>query len=980
MKSMAIQNRIQLREFIRYQLSQLSAKNAHHEFERLAFELAKIRIASNLLPATGPVQSGGDQGRDFESYQTYLSKTTIASSTFLTRISDGIIVGACSLEKKIEQKIKKDLQNIFKQGTIPTRIVYFCETDLPVAKRHKLQEHCSGTYQASLEIFDGQAISDMLAEKDSSWIAEEFLSTPSMEWDDIPTDGRYALLKEKWLVKSEKPYSYSDFLEIKEGLRKATHNDTANVDLDRWLKIMSAILDVVQEGRLAQKVRYEVIVAELRGNGSLDPAQSFLSDFFQNLENAHSTLELFDAAILNIYAAGAVSRQATSISISTLTEYKSKTYKIINDLLRDSSSRNDICMLSQSLAMLTITERDNYSNENEWMDDIYKKWQSVIDIVIEIPLYPINQISNVLELFQTEIFEGENDEFRQLIEKVDILISTRIGSKSIAEKYHQRAVDFLNHEKYVLAIDELQKAKVAWFTGETIFSSIKAMLLISNAYEKLHLYYAARYYAAGAIFFALNHVDEEVKLLIPEAFFRWSVTFIAAGEVIYFFHSIKMLLESHFSIAEDAFDLTKYPGVQALLQIAFALRILISEQKKELLPFLDKALSQWPLADEDKLILEKISQKEPELINELMQDVFGRKNTALNNVISQGNTINWSALGIIWTISSSLDKDSCFAMTEIATLLQLLQVEFSRVDLVIIPSKVFIKIEIKNIEAFEIKLEPNNNHTSWNIELPKQYSPDGSDSDRISIAIAITILRSVTALPEDEFLEIIEIAFKKGITDRLHSVQPVKSLLHYFFPDEFDLNELLSIDNGNGVIEDCLEPVEAFDLRWKDTPGPGYSKDKAEEYLQKRYDIASSSIKVTLPRLLKDYRCRNKIEKLRQKGLPDWQILLLLSNIVCQWQIENKNSSKLSPFQLAALLKERIDREENDSDIRFSHEHLTDEIIESYRKVLIGSAFNVWDLHFYNETPDFSAMKKLLDVRYFHSTDDIPHEDPFKVN
>jgi len=57
-----------LRAYIRYQLSQLSAQNAEHVFERLAFDLARMRIASNLLPATGPVQSGGDQGRDFESY------------------------------------------------------------------------------------------------------------------------------------------------------------------------------------------------------------------------------------------------------------------------------------------------------------------------------------------------------------------------------------------------------------------------------------------------------------------------------------------------------------------------------------------------------------------------------------------------------------------------------------------------------------------------------------------------------------------------------------------------------------------------------------------------------------------------------------------------------------------------------------------------------------------------------------------------
>ena len=51
---------------IRFGLNQLSPKNAHHTFERLCFELTKRRICSNVLPATGPVSAGGDQGRDFE--------------------------------------------------------------------------------------------------------------------------------------------------------------------------------------------------------------------------------------------------------------------------------------------------------------------------------------------------------------------------------------------------------------------------------------------------------------------------------------------------------------------------------------------------------------------------------------------------------------------------------------------------------------------------------------------------------------------------------------------------------------------------------------------------------------------------------------------------------------------------------------------------------------------------------------------------
>src|ERR1700676_3966043 len=161
---MPSRNRIQLKGYVRFQLSQLTARNAHHEFENLAFEVARLRVVPNILPATGPVQAGGDQGRDFESYRTYLAGS-LGTSAFATTASDDIIVGACSLQKNIAEKIKRDLETIFASGTRPDHIAYFCEADVPVAKRQKMQRLCRELYDASLEIFDGQALTDLLSER-----------------------------------------------------------------------------------------------------------------------------------------------------------------------------------------------------------------------------------------------------------------------------------------------------------------------------------------------------------------------------------------------------------------------------------------------------------------------------------------------------------------------------------------------------------------------------------------------------------------------------------------------------------------------------------------------------------------------------------------------------------------------------------------------------------------------------------------------
>ena len=63
-------DRTQIIAQIRFAFEQLSERNAQHEWEHLCRHLARDRICSNILPATGPVQAGGDQGRDFGTFHT----------------------------------------------------------------------------------------------------------------------------------------------------------------------------------------------------------------------------------------------------------------------------------------------------------------------------------------------------------------------------------------------------------------------------------------------------------------------------------------------------------------------------------------------------------------------------------------------------------------------------------------------------------------------------------------------------------------------------------------------------------------------------------------------------------------------------------------------------------------------------------------------------------------------------------------------
>src|SRR5258706_11005513 len=127
-----------VRARIRFHLGELAARNEHHGFERLCMELARHRVCTNILPATGPVSAGGDQGRDFETFKTYLQRSGLGQSAFLGLVSEGFLVFACSTQQRPEEgKIKADVTKILAGGSRPDRIYFYSAHNIPIGKRHE---------------------------------------------------------------------------------------------------------------------------------------------------------------------------------------------------------------------------------------------------------------------------------------------------------------------------------------------------------------------------------------------------------------------------------------------------------------------------------------------------------------------------------------------------------------------------------------------------------------------------------------------------------------------------------------------------------------------------------------------------------------------------------------------------------------------------------------------------------------------------
>jgi hypothetical protein len=83
--------------------------------------------------------------------------------------------------------------------------------DLEISKVHDLQEWANNTFQLRLEILNGQALSELLAEARTFFLAVEFLKVPSEMYPrPLGIAGtRYEELRVSW--RDREPVNYSDF-------------------------------------------------------------------------------------------------------------------------------------------------------------------------------------------------------------------------------------------------------------------------------------------------------------------------------------------------------------------------------------------------------------------------------------------------------------------------------------------------------------------------------------------------------------------------------------------------------------------------------------------------------------------------------------------------------------------------------------------------------------------------------------------------
>lgn len=274
--SVAQPPREQLVRLVRFGLDELSATNGHHRFEDRCRHFARERLAPNILPATGPVSAGGDRGRDFETFRTFLREELGPYGGFAGALRDGgVIAFLCTLQHRgLRAKVPADVEKVMTAGPAVAAIYAFMSAPLPKARRDALQDDVRDRYGVHLEVLDGQALAEALTDREIFWIAEQFLSIPAAFRPAAPETGPelpdwYVPDRDRWRARGHVNPRMGELLDVVDGLRHATFQPDARADLPFWLELVGALDRDAVPADVRQRARYEFAASHLRGMGDL---------------------------------------------------------------------------------------------------------------------------------------------------------------------------------------------------------------------------------------------------------------------------------------------------------------------------------------------------------------------------------------------------------------------------------------------------------------------------------------------------------------------------------------------------------------------------------------------------------------------------------------------------------------------------------------------------------------------------------------
>ncbi len=1009
----------QLVQQVRFGLETLRERNGHHEFEAICLGVARRRIVSNLLPATGPVSSGGDQGRDAESHWTNLPNEIGSASVFAGTATAEHVALACTMQRdNVPTKVRADLKSICESSLPVDRVIYFTVTPLQVAKRHELQEEALRDRRVKLDVWDAQALAHALSDSDLFYLAVQYLHLPSelspapQETDDeLPA--WYVTDRTRWRNRVEGANTLGELLNLRRPLRYATFHAEARGDLADWLSYARAMLTAATDEDVSLRCRYEIAVATLRGTNTLRPADDLVRAFFTEvIDTDVDTGLLQDAVVLSQYCFGAYMQGLTTVTLDDLRDWHTRLRDRICGLLEQNPYPNaeaHLLALSAMLALhpsltevpdadaqllptpveasehvLEMIEADlplhigsdlEFVDRDRGMDNLVRLCRQLADT----PLFPVENIADYFDLVALAV--ADHPHYREVRDGLDEAVALLAGHAAKADRARTRGMRFLAANRLLEALAEIHEAKVNWWQGDTVHGAVLAMLLAADIYSQLRLPLAAKQHALAAAVAANASYDADLKILVPRCLALAASYDYQAGSWLTATHTFRATILGQAALVDDPGNLDRHSEFADMLTY----QSMILKTARDLRPALTEPIEAVLQSTGINTTIDAILQgtdDQPDLSEADWARIAdeGGGGRPFSDV-GPTRKYTWAALGMTWRVTTANERAATLAAERFSAAAQVVLAELATDTAVLLPGNVHIEVRpdaytMPSPDTAATEPLPDNEASRWVVHLTPADRLDLDGFLREVSSALIKILLTNSLLPTDQFMDVMNRVFKRGLMHKLVMGRPYDEIADLIQTDAYRaMSQVHAVPIG---AESPISPQSADELQFPTNPGPGYDQHAALALVRERYEKCTSIVQFTLPRIVNDPTFRATIHGLRIAGWRDWHILVAMAN-----QIGNRRM-KWNGINLASVTRAQLDqardlmqRPEQAHDPKVPAGHFTEKTLCFHLQNAAMHTVQLFGLQIHQQTPDFKAILAVLGNRYGYWTDDVDHDNYF---
>lgn len=881
-------------KLIRYALSELSTDNAHHHFEHLCRHLARRRICSNILPATGPVSGGGDKGADFETLQV---ESGFGASRYWRLAAPGKTLFACSLERNLKRKIKADIKAAAEFGEPLERMYFFYNRPIKVGDRNKFREAAFNDHGIKLEIVDGNAIAEFLADPELLWIAEKFLSLPSEV--SLPSPGKapswYSALINT--PESDLPRNSETFYQLKSAIRHASREPERHSEVPKFIQRLR-LFRSHPDRTIARKAFYEEFVAALRGLNAAEGYEAEVIDYLCGAAETKAPEELEDATIVLSYANGACIRGILDIDVSFRRKIRDELLATLESLTTPHPSFVTCWLLfiKGHLLFVSAALDDDPTAEAAFplsraAERAIGPWGALLEHSKDLPLFPVERLHSLVNLMFPYV---ASDSFATFVKHLDEITAHRAGAGGLAEEQIERASALLDAEDFLRCLHQFHEALSLSHNLESQSEALRICAQLSALYHHLGLHHAAKYYGLATSFAALRLPEDSLRKMAAVGLSQAAQADYASGASLLFFLTFKMFVRValEFAIAgRKSFREEQWAKVDYYsLLLTRAANAISDDCHARCMEFLRQLGGQEAYADcKDSLDGMLGGLDRPQLAEQYAKEGLA---TPFSDCAPRRAT-SWKQLGVTWRAEWPTDYESERHGEAFCAVLQIVLAALTGTEFSVITTKATIKIDTAHSGEEAIRQEADNDVLRFSLLI----DPTRGVSLEGHIGIVYSILAACSAIPSDDFRSRFQHEFSRGLPQKAGVyISPADVFGQFYTREDYD-----ELHRADGTEQPETQPSRTWGgMSDFSEIHPQFDESEALRLIENRYKNTTKMIPHTLRRLSEDKVFRELVLKLRGRGWKDWHILLAITNIRLNFLVDvhDPNYKELMRLQM----------------------------------------------------------------------------------